>query len=148
MVRRWKAAPDFKALAKVEGVSNWQSLPGKDISPMQKSLYSKVAGDLPLADIPEITDNSGQKFSLVQFEVNILKAGEFSFKLTGVDQAKVWVSGKEVSLNKGVAATNLKVGKQWVNIAFDRKKALSGSLKLSIIDGKANSAQSQVIVGN
>ncbi len=148
LVRRWKAAPDFKALAKVEGVSNWQSLLGKDISPMQKSLYSKVAGDLPLADIPEITDNSGQKFSLVQFEVNILKAGEFSFKLTGIDQAKIWVSGKEVSLNKGVGATNLKVGKQWVNIAIDRKKALSGSLKVSIIDGKANSAQSQVILGN
>ena len=68
-------------------------------------------------------------------------------KLTGVDQAKVWVSGKEISLNKGTGATNLNVGKQRVNIAFDRVKASAGSIKVLIIDGNANSAQSQVIVG-
>ncbi|AKP53399.1 PVC-type heme-binding CxxCH protein [Cyclobacterium amurskyense] len=147
LVRRWKAAPDFKALSKIDGVNTWENLPGKKIVPGTKALYSKVAGDLPLGDIPVITDNKGKKFSLVQFEVNILKAGEFSLKLTGVDQAKVWVSGKEISLNKGTGATNLSVGKQWVNIVFDRDKAASGSLMILIEDGKANSAQSQIIVG-
>ena len=69
-------------------------------------------------------------------------------KLTGVDQAKVWVSGKEISINNGTGATNLSVGKQWVNIVFDREKVASGSLKVLIEDGKANSSQSQIIVGN
>lgn len=148
LVRRWKSAPDFKALSKIDGVNTWENLPAKNIGPSSKALYSTVAGGLPLGDIPVITDNTGKKFSLVQFEVNILKAGEFSLKLTGIDRAKVWVSGKEIPLNKGTGATNLSVGKQWVNIAFDREKAVSGSLKVLIEDGKANSAQSQVIVGN
>ncbi|EPR68170.1 PVC-type heme-binding CxxCH protein [Cyclobacterium qasimii] len=147
LVRRWKAATEFKVLRKDAGVDGWESLPGNNLSQMPKGLYSKVAGDLPLSDIPTITDNNDKKFSLVQFEVNILKAGEFSLKLTGVDQAKVWVSGNEISLNKGTGATNLSVGKQWVNIAIDREKADEGSLKVLIIDGEANSAQSQVIVG-
>jgi Mg-chelatase subunit ChlD len=68
-------------------------------------------------------------------------------KLTGIDQAKVWVSGNEISLNKGTGATDLSVGKQWVNLVFDREKAASGSLMVLIEDGKANSAQSQIIVG-
>ena len=147
LVRRWKAAPDFKALSKIVGVNTWENLPAKNIGPSSKALYSTVAGDLPMEDIPVITDHTGKKFSLVQFEVNILKAGEFSLKLTGIDQAKVWVSGKEISLNKGTGATDLSVGKQWVNLVFDREKAASGSLMVLIEDGKANSAQSQIIVG-
>jgi putative heme-binding domain-containing protein len=147
LVRRWKAAPDFKALSKIDGVNTWENLQGKKIVPGTKALYSTVAGDLPLGDIPVITDKIGKKFSLIQFEVNILKAGKFSLKLTGVDQAKVWVSGKEIFFDNGTGTTNLNVGKQWVNIAIDREKAGLGSLKVLIEDGKANSAQSQVIVG-
>ena len=147
LVRRWKAAPDFKVLAKMTGEDKWQNLLSKNLNPMLKGLYSQVAGDLPLGEIPLVSDNSGQKFSLVQFEVDILKEGELSLKLTGVEQAKVWIGTKEITLSKGIGSAKVSAGKQWVNIAFAREKAGNGSFKILIMDGKSNSAQSQLIVG-
>jgi hypothetical protein len=129
------------------GATNWQDLPAKDLKPVTKGLYSKVAGDLPLSDIPLLTDNKGQKFSLVQFEINILQEGVLGLKLDGPDQTKVWVGTKEMDLNNGTGELKVSTGKLWINIAFSRNIPGNDSLKVLVMDDVANSAKSQLIVG-
>lgn len=106
--------------------------------------YSKVSGELPLADIPAFTvwKESGLQ-SVVRFKLLVSTAGDVALKANALDGVTAYVGAQPVPLDKPIA---MKTGEHVVTLILDRGKR-STALAMELTDVPGSSARVSVVGG-
>jgi putative heme-binding domain-containing protein len=110
------------------------------------SAYSKVSGDLPLAELPKFTvwtDTAPQ--SVVRFQLDVTTAGAAKLKFNSVAGLTVYVGNAPVE-PKPEMVLDLKSGVQTVTILIDRSKR-TDDLRVELDDVEKSPARVSVVGG-
>ncbi|MFO7824920.1 MAG: HEAT repeat domain-containing protein [Cyclobacterium sp.] len=128
-VRRWKA------YAELDPAADWSST-SSDKMPegRQVVLYSKVAGDIPVTELPILKDKDGQDLALLQFELEILNEGKVDLEFNATKGLSVWVADQQASIGGKTATLQLSKGKQQIHVKLDLSTFDQSSLRLKVSD--------------
>ena len=106
-------------------------------------MHSTVAGDLPLAELPEVGG-----YSAAYFEVDVETSGQVALamdppndKLEGVS---VWVDGQAAPLSEGRIEFAGETGRRRITLAVDRAQHAEGALHVTLLAG-SGSAEASVV---
>ena len=109
-------------------------------------LYSKVSGDLPLADLPKLVVwNGNDPLAVVRFQLDATTAGAVKLKFNTAAGLTLFVDGKPVE-PKLETPLDLKVGVATVTIVVDRAKR-TDDLRVELDDVPGSPARVSVIGG-
>lgn len=109
--------------------------------------YSRVDGNLPLADLPEFKPHRDQPpASFVRFEIEVATPGKVRLVLPGQSGASLWLDGKPKPLTGDSAEIELSAGRRQVVLAVNRSLA-ADRLRCEIEDLPGSPAQVQIISG-
>ncbi len=109
-------------------------------------LYSKVSGDLPLADLPKlIVWNGNDPLAVVRFQLDATTAGAAKLKFNSAVGITMFVDGKPVEA-KAETPLDLKVGIVTVTLVVDRAKR-TDDLRVELDDVAGSPARVNVLGG-
>ncbi len=74
--------------------------------------------------------------SIVRFEVDVAKAGEFKLRVNDAAGLQVWVGEGTVGFSSNEASLSSAAGPQAVTVVIDRK-VRNRPLKIEVLDGSA-----------
>lgn len=111
------------------------------------AMYSRVSGELPLEELPVVEAGADKPYSFVQFEVEVLTAGNIKLLLNSAEGVSLWSQGKPLPLAGKEAATELEKGIQTFILGIDRKMRSEGSLSIQVEDGESSPAQFRLVMG-
>ncbi|SEI37247.1 putative membrane-bound dehydrogenase domain-containing protein [Dyadobacter koreensis] len=146
-VRRWSTVSSNKELVKklaAEGVSYLAKESSKVVF---DPIYSKVAGDLPLNEIPVIELNGGKKFSFIRFEIEVVTKGIVSLSFNNATGIQAWVDGKAGKLGDKSLTADLSQGIHAVTLSLDRNLVKQSNLKIQLLDAEGGGAQTRLVMG-
>ncbi|HEX4000073.1 MAG TPA: PVC-type heme-binding CxxCH protein [Pirellulales bacterium] len=106
--------------------------------------YSRVAGDLPLDDLPQLAGERHEKISIVRCRVDVAAAGKVDFRLNSAAGLALRVDGKPIPAAPAFAA-DLTAGQHTIVVQIDRHERTE-PLRLAITD-RAGSSSRAVFVG-
>jgi putative heme-binding domain-containing protein len=109
--------------------------------------YSKVSGDLPLAELPKFTvwtDTAQQ--SAIRFQLDVTAAGAAKIKFNSVTGLTVFVGNAPVE-PKAETMLDLRTGLQTVTILIDRSKRTTDDLHIELDDVENSPARVSVVGG-
>src|SRR5690606_36993168 len=92
-VRRWRAIngnKDWQAKIRQEGISHVIKTDAKN---SLLPVYSRVAGDIPLDELP-VVEAGSNKYSVIQFEIEVLTEGNVDLLFNSAEGITAW-SGQE-----------------------------------------------------
>ncbi|TDE12157.1 dehydrogenase [Dyadobacter psychrotolerans] len=145
-VRRWSTVTPNSQLAKrilAEG-------PGyilKDNAKVSfEPLYSKVAGDLPLNELPVVEASAGKRYSFIRFEIEVMNKGIVNLGFNTTTGITAWVGGKPVKLSGSGLTADLSPGIQSITLAVDRGTFKEGNLHIQLVEGDGG-AQTRLVMG-
>lgn len=145
-VRRWEVLP-----AQAELVNATATASGTVVKATAKAyyqpLYSRVSGDLPLADLPQVTFQDKKQYSIVRFEVEVLTPGKLSFAINATQGLSAWAGQKSLKITNSGAVADLGRGTQQITLAVDRTLFTESVLRIQLLDGEASTAQTRLPVG-
>src|SRR5690625_2447949 len=164
--RRWRAlaggSTTATALAELgpEALIQ-QSLPGgSEAGQSGNSLpwynaYSTVSGQLPIEDIPVIELDSGERFSLVRFDLEMLNTGRVELGVNGSEGIRLrangeWVESTGVSGAGGgmaSASINLQEGVHPVTVMIDRTAFDGEGLSIWLQPGSDTTGRARFVIG-
>ncbi len=108
--------------------------------------YSKVAGDLPLADLPKFTVwNDTAPQSVVRFQLDVTTAGAAKLKFNAVAGLAVYVGNTPIE-PKPETLLDLKTGVQTVTVLIDRSKR-TDDVRVELEDVEKSPARVAVVGG-
>lgn len=146
-VRRWETVSPNAALTKKlasEGL-------GYIVKPNAKipfqSAYSKVAGDLPVDELPTIEAGAGKRYSFVRFEIEILTKGNVNLGLNSTAGVTAWDGQKPLKLTDKGLATDLAQGVHTITLAIDRNAFKDPLFGIQLLDADGAAAQTRLRVG-
>ncbi|WP_209328835.1 PVC-type heme-binding CxxCH protein [Lunatimonas salinarum] len=147
LVRRWRTASSQPELIRRWESEGLEALISGDFRFRMSPNYSKVAGDLPLDEVPLIELRDGKQQSMVQFEIEVLTEGEVSFKVNLAKGFSIWAANKSVPIKDQVATVRLPQGKHQITMAIDRGIHAEGSLKIQLQEPPSGAAQTRLTMG-
>ncbi|TDB67359.1 PVC-type heme-binding CxxCH protein [Arundinibacter roseus] len=109
-------------------------------------VFSKVAGDVPMADLPIIDAGTNKKYSFVRFDLEVVSAGVLALEFNSSAGISAWVMGKEVKLQNKLLSTNLPVGVHTFTVSIDRGVFVEESLKIQLQDAPSGGAQTRLVM--
>ncbi len=117
VIRRWRLpqpTPDFAQVVQRDGL---KAIAGDASGLSWVPVYSHVGGDLPLAEIPEVTlfPVPGR---VAQGEIEVTTAGPMLLKIAEAAGLKVWVGEKAIEV-AGQVPLDLPVGKHKITVLLD-----------------------------
>jgi putative heme-binding domain-containing protein len=138
IARRWEALvlPAHTTLAKAVA---------DDPSLQWTRAYSRVSGDLPLADLPRVTADDNEPVTVIRCRLEAAAAGSVKFKLNSSVGLALWVDQKPIDLRDDFAL-DLPAGQHSVVVEIDPKER-KDTLRLELTDTPASSARATVIGG-
>jgi putative heme-binding domain-containing protein len=146
-VRRWNVISSDKDLAKKivnEGIGY---VVKNNAKLSYEPAYSKVAGDLPLDELPIIEAGTNKKFSVIKFEIEVVSKGTVNLAFNSTAGMSAWVGGKPLKLNNNGGAVDLLQGIHSFTLALDRDLTKEKSLTIQLLDTENSSAQTRLIMG-
>ena len=109
-------------------------------------LYSKVSGDLPLADLPKLVVwNGNDPLAVVRFQLDVTTAGAAKLKFNNATGITMFVDGKPVE-PKAETPLDLKTGIVTVTLVVDRAKR-TDDLRVELDDVAGSPARVSVLGG-
>jgi putative heme-binding domain-containing protein len=116
-----------------------------------KSVYSRVAGDLPLADLPVLTAAlrvapGGSPTSFVRFGVEVSTPGRLHLVVDDPAGLLLWVDGRPTPLAGPTTPLELDRGLHRLTLAVDHA-AHPPALRVELADAPASPAQFQLVGG-
>ncbi len=108
--RRWQAVvatPAARALLKKPG--GLDRAAADDPALTWTSVYGKVSGELPLADLAELNDEAGAKISVVRCQIDVTNPGDLEIRPNALTGLKMWLDGRPLDLAEH-PRTSLKEG--------------------------------------
>ncbi|CAG4988478.1 hypothetical protein DYBT9275_00089 [Dyadobacter sp. CECT 9275] len=146
-VRRWSTAETSKELTgKVQAEGPAYILKDKTKTVFQPA-YSRVSGELPLAELPvtEITGN--KRYSFIRFEVEVLTKGNVTLAFNETAGITAWAGGKPLKLSGQSATAELSQGVQQITLAVDRNIFKDKTLTVQLPEAETGAAQTRLIMG-
>jgi putative heme-binding domain-containing protein len=147
VLRRWRileADRDLSAMLREQGMGLAARAPA---SLVWRAAYSTVAGDLPLAEVPVVSYFGAQRFRVVAFDIDVLRPGASSMRVSAGQGLSIWVDGQPVDLNGLVIAANLTAGRHVVTVAVDANVYTDEFLRIDVADGTAATAEMDFVSG-
>ncbi|EON76517.1 putative L-sorbosone dehydrogenase [Lunatimonas lonarensis] len=146
-VRRWRVASANQELGQRWENDGIDKLLSTDYRLRLGSNYSRVAGDLPLEEIPIIELGDGKKRSLVQFEIEVLTSGDLGLTANLGTGLELWNGSEPVSFIGNTAIVRLVQGKHQLTLAIDRSIHTEGGVAIRLSDPAHNAAQTRLTMG-
>ncbi|WP_409013636.1 PVC-type heme-binding CxxCH protein [Dyadobacter sp. CY312] len=144
-VRRWEAIDADKATAK-KMTMDGPIIVGKGATITRYPVYSKVSGDLPVNELPEMENGAGKLLSIVKFDVEVLTSGNVSFALNSASGITAYAGSKLLKINGNNITASFTQGIQPIVLVIDRKVVKDGGLKVELKE-VAGSAQTRLVMG-
>ncbi len=147
LVRRWRAVSGNADLIQKINQEGLDALVKADTRLRLQPAYSQVSGVLPISEVAAIELENGKSISLVQFEIEVLTAGDVQLAFNSSQGIQAWAGNKSLSLIEQSTTTNLPQGKHQITVAVDRKIHKEGGLKIELKDLAGSTAQTRLIMG-
>jgi putative heme-binding domain-containing protein len=145
-VRRWETVPVQTELIKKvrdEGLAYLTRTAAK--APFQP-IYSQVAGNLPVEELPVLELNSSKRYSVVRFDIEVLTPGQVHLALNSTAGLSAWVGQKAVKLTEQGMVADLGKGMHTITLVMDRNAFKENRLSVSLPDGEGT-AQTRLRMG-
>jgi putative heme-binding domain-containing protein len=145
-VRRWETLPTdvtltFKTKPDVLVVTK------KDKSKVAwQPVYSKVSGELPLDELPEIISSANKHSNAVRFDIEVLTKGTVTFGLNTSDGIMAYTDSKALKIVDGNITTDLSQGIHSITLVVDKGALKDKGLKVELKD-TAGGAQTRLKMG-
>lgn len=146
-IRRWRTANSNATLVQKINDEGIGTIVKEDTRLRVSPSYSKVAGDLPLEEVPIIELDGGKKISIAQFEVEVLSEGNIKLEFGSSEGITAWVGDTPLTLSGNSATARLPQGKHQLTIAIDRGLYGGEGLKIQLLDGDSSPAQTRLTMG-
>ena len=146
-VRRWGVLTDNKEVVKNIRENGLQYAAGEETKNYQQPSYSKVSGELPLAELPLIELKSDQHYRFVTFEIEVLNAGNVKLGFNASKGITAWVDQNPVSLSEQGIVTDLPKGIHRFTLAINQEEHEAESLSIQLQDAENSTAQTRLIMG-
>jgi putative heme-binding domain-containing protein len=146
-VRRWSTVEANKEITKgllAEGPA--YLLKDKTKGAFQP-IYSKVAGELPLEELPVVEGAAGKKYSFIRFEIEVLTKGNVNLTFNTTGGITSWIDGKPVKMTDSGLAADLGPGLHTVTLAVDRVTLKEDVLRVQLLDAASGGAQTRLVMG-
>jgi putative heme-binding domain-containing protein len=148
-VRRWNAVSANKDLTKRMSTEGLGYAVKDNAKVTYEPAYSKVAGDLPLNELPVVEAGANKKYTFVKFEIEVVSKGNVNLSLNSTSGVSAWVGGKPLKLTDRGIAAELPQGVHSITLALDRGAFKEESLKVQLIEAEsgAGAAQTRLVMG-
>lgn len=146
-VRRWQAVEGSPALVKKikeEGVVH-VTKPVAKVS--YAPSYSKVAGDLPIDELPIIDLGNGKKVSIVKFDIEVVAKGTVQLAFNQANGITAWVGQKSLPVDGSLIKADLAQGYHTITVAIDRANFKAESISVKVPDATAGDGQTRLVMG-
>ena len=146
VVRRWQVIDPTNANLNLFRRTRVSAAAEADNPFVWSPAYTKVSGDLPLAELPKFTvwtDTAPQ--SVIRFQLDVTTAGAAKLKFNSVAGLTVYVGNAPVE-PKAETVLDLKSGVQTVTILIDRSKRTE-DLRIELDDVEKSPARVSVVGG-
>ena len=146
-VRRWRV---LEADRDVSATLRGQALGYAGREPQKlpwRPAYSTVSGELPLADLPIVNYFAGQKFRMMQFELEVMRGGSLMLQYPTAAGVSMWIGPQKVEIDKPQVKLDLPAGRHTITVAVEEGVYPYPSLKVELADVPGSSAQAQVVAG-
>ena len=104
--------------------------------------YSKVAGELPLTDLPRFADG---RLSAGRFQIEVTAAGSVGLEFEDPAGLRLWVDGSPLAVGRKVTS-KLSEGRHRVTVLIDRAKRTT-PLRVTLIDAPNAPGQARPVNG-
>ena len=146
VVRRWQVLENSTA-AQQKLNRTLDAAASDDADFTWQSAYSRVAGDLPLENLPAFkTEAKPALATFVRAQLDVSSAGKVAGVLDEAKGVKVWLDGKQQAVTDGKFTLDLKIGLHTITLAVDRE-AHPLPIKLSLPEGAQATAKVQLVGG-
>ncbi|WP_237587017.1 PVC-type heme-binding CxxCH protein [Pontibacter russatus] len=146
-VRRWQTVPGNKELSeKINKDGLGHIVKAGTRLPLQPA-YSKVAGDLPVGELPVVEVNAKKRYSFVRFDTEVLSEGNVDFAFNSTAGITAWVDRKPLKLEDNGVVVNLSQGIHQITLAIDRSVYPNGPLSIQLQEAKNSPAQTRLVMG-
>lgn len=147
LVRRWQALEPTRESRRFLHLGGGLSTPAKkERGLLWNSLYSTVAGELPLTDAPSFSLGKGKHaVSLIRCQVDVTTSGPFLVRLNTTKGLKLWVDRNPIAV-KETLEVDLPVGLHTLTFVVDRAERREG-LRCELTDKPGSPARVRVVGG-
>lgn len=145
-VRSWETVAGNKELAqkiRQEGVNH---IVKENVKTPFQPTYSKVAGDLPVEELPIVEVSPNKRYSFVRFQVEVLSKGNVQLAMNSTNGITAWVGQQSLKLSDNGAVVNLSPGIHQVTLAIDRLVKKAGPLDIELQDAARSPAQTRLVM--
>jgi putative heme-binding domain-containing protein len=145
-VRRWNTVSADKNLIKrisTEG-PGWVVKDNAKI--INEPVYSKVAGDLPLEELPVVEAGVNKKYTFLKFEIEVVSKGNVNLSFNSTIGVMAWVGAKPMKLTELGAVVDLPQGIHSITLALDRSTFKESSLFVQLSDSENGAAQTRLVM--
>ena len=146
-VRRWEYVAEDRSLSERVSTEGADYVMNADAKIAFSPIYSKVSGELPIAELPVIGLKSNRQYSFIKFEIEVLTPGQISLSINSVAGVKAWLEQKQVALTGNNLVVDLSPGTHEIMLAIDRTVRKHGALKIELQDNPGSPAQARLIMG-
>jgi len=145
-IRRWQTIGNDEKVVEKINENGLDYVVQKNAKISWKPAYSKVAGDLPLEELPVHELESEEKYSFVKFEVEVLEAGNVNLSFNLKSDILVWVDQKSGNLTGDGILVDLPRGIHRFTLAINRQVHNQGSLRIKLQEARQSPAKSTLIM--
>lgn len=146
-IRRWNTISSDKDVVKkilTEGIGY---VTKNNAKLSYEPAYSKVAGDLPLDELPIIEAGTNKKYTFVKFEIEVVSKGILKLAFNSTTGMSAWVGGKPLKLNDSGISVELSQGIHSFTLALERGLIKEKVLNIQLLDAESGSAQTRLMMG-
>jgi len=145
-VRRWRAVTANKELGAKISVKGLDFITKADTKAPVVPFYSKVSGELLVADLPVI-DVNNKRYSFVKFELEVLNKGNVKLAFNTTSGVMAWAGQTVLKFTENGIVTGLAQGIQQITLAIDRSAIKDGVLAIQLQDAANDAAQTRLVMG-
>jgi putative heme-binding domain-containing protein len=146
-VRRWNSVSNSKELVK-KILAEGPNYVAKDNAKLAyEPFYSKVAGDLPLDELPVVEINANKKYTFVKFDIEVVSKGNVNLAFNSTAGITAWVGGKPLKLTERGVAADLAPGIHTFTLALDRSLFKDNALNVQLAENETGAAQTRLVMG-
>ncbi len=145
-VRRWRTVAADGGLGKRLAAEGLDLIADSDSKALLMPFYSKVSGELPVADLPVVEVNN-KPYSFVKFDVEVLNKGNVKLALNTTSGITAWAGQTVLKFTNNDVVTNFPQGIQQITLAIDRSLVKEGILSIQLQDATNEAAQTRLVMG-
>jgi putative heme-binding domain-containing protein len=145
-VRRWSTVASGKELSKKIAAEGPGYIVKDNAKVSYDPVYSKVAGDLPLEDLPVIEAGS-KKYAFAKFEIEVVSKGNVNLAFNSTAGLTAWIAGKAVKMSDRGIVADLPQGVHAVTLAIDRGQFKDKAITVQLADAESGAAQTRLVMG-